>query len=847
MAGRKSKFAHFVASLPYHDPVEMVAHFWREVEAHAAMVGASVEGVQLELDGNRHYLKNDQGQNDQKQYYVASVTTDSDETVWPEITFGSFKASVDNVYFKPRDLCWQSFENQKDNVVVDMDRQAAYREKMKEARQRAQDQAIAREQLKREAHQAAADAADHAWAQAAAINADDSHAYLINKGLAAHRGLRVAPFTLRGRLYSFHHHTWMDNATIVNAGDLLVPVFSSDALQRGALINLQRIDATGAKRFLTGGQKKSGYFPMMPDGWQKADGVEGMAVVEGMATGATLLETQAFDNPCVGVVVAFDAGNLEPVATAMMTKYPGKPVIVAADNDQGTTGNPGLKTARAIADQLRIPFIYPSDDTTPDSIDFDDLRQRQGNNAVRNQVGEQWEKAVHQWRVKHDPDYVEQLKTQNDAGPLLDINDPRSVVDEFEWPIHKRNHPDKPLPAPENLEWMLQQYGIRPRYNKISKDVTIQVPGTDFSVDNAGNAALALIQGLCARNELPVANSDSFVTLIADKDRYNPVVEWIDSVPYDKTKDPIGELFQTITLVPGQDHMLAQTLLTKWLVGAAALATNEGSIWSKSVLVFAGDQDLGKTSWFRSLVPESSGLHDLVADGLHLDPADKDSIATVLSHWLVELGEVDATFRKADVARLKAFITRKNDRLRRPYDRKDSEYPRRTAMFASVNETQFLQDSTGNSRWWTLEVAALNHEHDIDMQQVWAQAMYLHRNGFKHYLDEKEQASLNGSNTKFEQIDPLEEMILNTFEVNVTYDGNGAPVYRYQPSEEMTATQVLIYAGIEKPTRSQTTVASAFLRKLTGAKPKRKSKGNVYLMPPMVNKYHNTQQGSYQP
>ncbi|MDX5979582.1 VapE domain-containing protein [Vreelandella alkaliphila] len=845
MAGRKSTFAHYVAALPHHEPLDMLGHFWPELQAAAAGVEASIDGVDLVLDGKRHYLKNLTGESDQRQYYIANLTTDKDETVWPEVTFGSFKQRLDNVYFKPRNLCWKSFENHKDNVVVDLDRHAAYREKIQEARKEAQRQAIENEQLKRDANLAAAQAADLAWQAASDIDPEESHSYLLNKqGLRPLGRVRVATRELRGRLYSFNRHEWLDRAIIVSAGDLLLPVYSVDPLQRG-LINLQRIDATGGKRFLIGGQKQLGYMPLMPENWQKGQALDAIVVTEGYATGATLLQCQAFGDDSVAVAIAFDAGNLGEIASAMGEKYPNVPIINAADNDQGTPGNPGLAKAESLKKDFRIPYLLPTSDDDK-KLDFDDLRQRQGEEEVKRQVEEQYGKAVHYWRLHHDPEYAQEVSEQGSDGEqyALDVNEAGDIVNEFNWPMQKRTSPGKPLATPENLHWMLNQYGVKVRYNKISKDVIVKVPGQDFSVDNQGNASLALIKGLCARNELPSADVDSYVKLVADQDRYNPVMDWIDSVPYDQSRDPIGELFQTIQLAPGQNQLLAQILLTKWLVGAAALAGNEGSVWSKSVLVFAGNQDLGKTSWFRSLVPESSGLHDCVADGLHLDPADKDSVTTVLGHWLVELGELDATFRKSDIARLKAFITRKNDQLRRPYDRKDSIYPRRTALFASVNETNFLQDSTGNSRWWTLEVVALNSKHNVDMQQVWAQAMHLYRNGYKHYLDDSEQAMLNGSNTRYEQVNPLEEMIVNAFDVNVTYDDSGMPRYQYDRSKgsDMTATQVLIHAGIEKPSHSQATVASTFLQKLTGTKARRSGKGNVYPMPPPLFRYKSAPQ-----
>jgi putative DNA primase/helicase len=71
-------------------------------------------------------------------------------------------------------------------------------------------------------------------------------------------------------------------------------------------------------------------------------------------------------------------------------------------------------------------------------------------------------------------------------------------------------------------------------------------------------------------------------------------------------------------------------------------------------------------------------------------------VMSAVSHWVVELGELDSTFKKSDVSVLKAFITRRQDKLRRPYARRDSVFPRRTVFAGTVNDYQFLHDNTGN-------------------------------------------------------------------------------------------------------------------------------------------------------
>ena len=222
--------------------------------------------------------------------------------------------------------------------------------------------------------------------------------------------------------------------------------------------------------------------------------------------------------------------------------------------------------------------------------------------------------------------------------------------------------------------------------------------------------------------------------------------------------------------------------------------------WCKGVLTLQGAQNLGKTSWFRALVPQE--LRHLIREGMHLDAQNRDCIVTAVSHWLVELGELEATLRR-DMESLKAFITQTSDRMRRPYDRVDSEYPRRTVFFASVNSDRFLKDATGNSRFWVLRCQRIEHAHGLDMQQVWAQVYaQLYLQGEQWHLTQEEQEQLDRANGQFREISPIEELQPLRFDLNV------------KPTTELTATQVLLHLGYDKPTRPQQLEAGAALKNL---------------------------------
>ena len=99
---------------------------------------------------------------------------------------------------------------------------------------------------------------------------------------------------------------------------------------------------------------------------------------------------------------------------------------------------------------------------------------------------------------------------------------------------------------------------------------------------------------------------------------------------------------------------LKNALIKRWMLSAVCAAFNPEGVNAQGILVFQGAQDLGKTSWLLSLVPtEVNKRARMVRDGMNLDPKDKDSVKKVVSHWLVELGELDGTFRRLTLRYLK--------------------------------------------------------------------------------------------------------------------------------------------------------------------------------------------------
>lgn len=149
--------------------------------------------------------------------------------------------------------------------------------------------------------------------------ATDAHPYLQSKGVRA-IGLRQLRETL------------------------LVPVRDV----HGDLHSLQFIDPMGNKRFLTGGRVEGCYC-----GVGRVQGL--LMLAEGYATGATLFMALGH-----AVAITFNAGNLSPVARALRAKFPSLRMIICADNDAATPGNPGVSHARQAAKAAGALLVVPS-------------------------------------------------------------------------------------------------------------------------------------------------------------------------------------------------------------------------------------------------------------------------------------------------------------------------------------------------------------------------------------------------------------------------------------------------------------------------------------------------------
>jgi putative DNA primase/helicase len=137
---------------------------------------------------------------------------------------------------------------------------------------------------------------------------------------------------------------------------VIIPMYDVD----GGLHGVQTISPDGFKLFTKGCAKK-GKMHRIP-------GKTFTVIAEGYATAASIHMATGFE-----CIVAFDAGNLRPVAEAIRQKHPKAQIIIAADDDRETPGNPGLTKANEAAKAIKAKVAVP-----PEGGDWNDHHCKHG-------------------------------------------------------------------------------------------------------------------------------------------------------------------------------------------------------------------------------------------------------------------------------------------------------------------------------------------------------------------------------------------------------------------------------------------------------------------------------------
>lgn len=290
-----------------------------------------------------------------------------------------------------------------------------------------------------------------------------------------------------------------------------------------------------------------------------------------------------------------------------------------------------------------------------------------------------------------------------------------------------------------------------------------------------------------------IASLERWIVSEAHERKYNPLIDWLESVPWDGV-DRLDRFYSTVI----SDTPNKVLLMRKWAISAIA-AVYHPEFHNEGTLVLQGGQAAGKSSWLKSLAP--GGFSQT---GLTLNPEHKDDVIRATTDvWISELGELDGTFRKADVARLKAFLTEEFDRYRSPYGKVDSKVKRRVIFMASVNSKECLVDEE-NRRFWTIHTEEVRPM--TEPQQFWAQIRTIYETGERWWLDKVEREELHLLQQEFMVLCPVKQWLSDKVFL----------VTGKEKGEKLNASNILVRTNFNNGAinKQNLALASKFLRDL---------------------------------
>ncbi|WP_246688905.1 VapE domain-containing protein [Mesorhizobium sp. WSM4310] len=267
----------------------------------------------------------------------------------------------------------------------------------------------------------------------------------------------------------------------------------------------------------------------------------------------------------------------------------------------------------------------------------------------------------------------------------------------------------------DNAVMAVRKLGVVFRYDEFRQKVICEGVEGRLGVtmdDIVLHVRRAVIQALGFDPE-PTYTRDA-IRLLAQENSFNPVLDWIEAQPW----DGVSRIDTWLSVYMGaEDNELNRAFGRAVLIAGVRRARRPGCKFDY-VLVLEGPQGRGKSTALKIM----AGGEDFFSDEIAIGVSYKEQQELLQGRWIVELPEL-AGLSRAEVSRVKQFITKTHDRARGAFERSVKEMPRGCIFIGTTNDAQYLRDTTGNRRWWPVAVGKIDLKGlEADMPQLWAEA-----------------------------------------------------------------------------------------------------------------------------
>lgn len=242
--------------------------------------------------------------------------------------------------------------------------------------------------------------------------------------------------------------------------------------------------------------------------------------------------------------------------------------------------------------------------------------------------------------------------------------------------------------------------------------------------------------------------------LICKQNAFHPIKEYLQGLVWDGTPR-VDKLL--IEYLGSEDTAYHRAAIRKTCVAAVARIFTPGCKFDY-VLTLVGRQGLGKSTFISKLgkqwYSDSFGSFQ-----------GKEAYESIQGVWIMEMGEL-AGMKKAEHEAVKHFITKADDRFRVAYGHRTETFPRQVVFIGTTNNTDFLQDGTGNRRFWPIDCGktapVLSVWEDLSggvIDQIWAEAFELYKTGETLYFTKEVEEMAKAAQEHHREADDLESLL----------------------------------------------------------------------------------------
>ncbi|MCA6109592.1 virulence-associated E family protein [Bradyrhizobium cenepequi] len=262
------------------------------------------------------------------------------------------------------------------------------------------------------------------------------------------------------------------------------------------------------------------------------------------------------------------------------------------------------------------------------------------------------------------------------------------------------------------------------------------------------------------------------VELVARDRSFHPVQDYLLSVEH----DGVARLDTMLSTYFGAEQSEYTKLVGRNMMIASVARIFDPGCKVDDMPIFEGPQGLMKSTAIKTL------YYPWFTDDIE-DFGSKDAAMQCAGVWCIEAGELDA-MTKSEASKIKAFISRTDDRFRPPYGRRVIERPRSCIFIGTTNEANYLKDATGARRFQPVRVTKIDIEGlQRDRDMLWAGARVLYEAGAPWWFTENKTGKAAAAIAKDEQearyqSDPWEPLIADYLDSRLHQPEMDNPAYQ---------------------------------------------------------------------